>query len=112
MALTFLLDAGDVQNSLGVVLRVVFMLLCFGIITFVLFRHTDTSGLGGAFGAGNLSGEGAFGAKSHKVADRVIAWMCGLFLALALLIAHVTSRHAELDSGADQNANSTAEKTK
>jgi protein translocase SecG subunit len=94
----FLLAAGDSDglSLLRNALFVLFAILSCGIIIFVLFRHTDTQGLGGAFGAGAVGGEGAFGAKSHKVADKVIAWMCGIFLVLSLIIANVSSRHATL----------------
>lgn len=94
----FLLATAD-SDGLSLIrnaLFVMFAVLSCGIILFVLFRHTDTQGLGGAFGAGAVGGEGAFGAKSHKVADKVIAWMCGIFLVLSLIIANVSSRHASL----------------
>lgn len=97
---------GGLLGTLRSALFVLFALLSIGIILFVLFRHTDTSGLGGAFGAGGLSGEGAFGAKSHKVADKVIAWMCGIFVVLSLLIANISSQHATVE--VDTTVNNTS----
>jgi len=103
-------DAGG-MGFLRNVLFVMFAILSCGIILFVLFRHTDTQGLGGAFGAGAVGGEGAFGAKSHKVADKVIAWMCGIFLVLSLIIANVSSRHANLavDTTTPENTETTSQ---
>lgn len=92
---TLLATEGGLE-ALQMVLFFVFAVICVGIILFVLFRHTDSQGLGGAFGAGSVGGEGAFGAKSHKVADKVIAWMCGIFVVLSLILANVSSRHADV----------------
>lgn len=73
------------------------------IIIFVLFRQTDSQGLAGAFGGagGGGGGEGAFGAKTQKVADKVIAWMCGLFLVLSLLIATISTEKFSSTVGGD-----------
>lgn len=82
------LFAGELGGA-GLALAIAFILLSVLLIVFVLFRQTDSSGLGGAFGAASLSGEGAFGAKSGKVADSVISWMCLLFVVLSLLLARI-----------------------
>jgi|GEM_PF-4449512 len=89
-----LLDIAPVRSAL----TIVFVVLCLLIIVFVLFRHSDSSGLAAAFGGGGGGGggDGAFGAKSHKVVDKVVAYMCGFFVVLALLIAFVSSEQTSL----------------
>ncbi|NUQ35479.1 MAG: preprotein translocase subunit SecG [Planctomycetaceae bacterium] len=82
--------AGGLQEALNGVrsyLTIAFVALSIILILFVLFRQTDSTGLAAAFGGGGGTGEGAFGAKSQKVADKVIGWLCGLFIILSLLIA-------------------------
>ncbi len=99
-----LVAEGGLLGALQGILFIFFMLIAIGIILFVLFRHTDSAGLGGAFGGGAVGGEGAFGAKGHKVADKVIAWMCGLFVVLCLLLAHISSTQANLVADTDQGS--------
>lgn len=102
-----LLDIAQVRSAL----TIVFVALCLLIIVFVLFRQTDSSGLSAAFGGGGGGGggEGAFGAKSHKVVDKVIGWMCGFFVVLALLIAFVSSEQTSLGSPDDIPADTPSE---
>jgi len=96
-----LVAEGGALGALQNLLFLFFVVIAVGIILFVLFRHTDSAGLGGAFGGGAVGGEGAFGAKGHKVADKVIAWMCGLFVVLCLLLAHIASQPATVAADTD-----------
>ncbi|MCA8939310.1 MAG: preprotein translocase subunit SecG [Planctomycetes bacterium] len=79
-----ILLAGEAIRDL---LLYAFIALSLLIIVFVLFRQTDSQGLAAAFGGGSVGGEGAFGAKTQKVADGVIGWMCFLFVLFALILA-------------------------
>ena len=103
-------DPSDLKS----VFQVVFIILAVTLILFVLFRQTDSTGLAAAFGGGG-GGEGAFGAKTQKVADKVIAWMCGLFMVLALLIAYVSTTRISADvndANADKTNSSSSNDTK
>ena len=86
----YLADIAGVRSALSII----FIVLSLVMILFILFRQTDSTGLASAFGGGSVGGEGAFGAKGQKVADKVIAWMCGLFIILSLLIAYTASHSA------------------
>ena len=89
-------------------LSIAFIILAIALILFVLFRQTDSTGLAAAFGGGGGGGEGAFGAKTQKVADKVIAWMCGLFMVVALLIAYVSTTHiSDVNAANDDKSNAT-----
>lgn len=87
---------GAVQN----ILLGLFILLSLVLTIFVLFRQTDSSGLAAAFGGGSVGGDGAFGAKTQKVADKVIGWMCALFILLSLLLAALYSGRQLVNTGA------------
>ncbi len=95
LELSVLLETGGIAQWRGI-LSIFFIVLALLLIIFVLFRQTDSGGLSSAFGGGG--GDGAFGAKGHKVLDRVISWMCGLFIVLALLIAYVSKSGDYLSS--------------
>lgn len=110
MIMQHLVLAGAFSEALAPVRQVmivVFAVLCLALILFVLFRQADSTGLAAAFGGGG-SGEGAFGAHSQKVADKVIAWMCGLFIVLSLMIA--VAGTSQTDLGGKDKATDNTEK--
>ena len=72
----------EANAALLTVLGVVFVFNAIVLIVFVLFRQSDTGGVGAAFGGGD--GGGALGTKGQAVADKVIAFMGFTFVVLAL----------------------------
>jgi preprotein translocase subunit SecG len=71
------------NNGLMIALGVIFVINCVALLVFVLFRQSDSGGIGAAFGGGD--GGGAFGTKGQAVVDKVITFMGGTFIVLALV---------------------------
>ncbi|MBP9891071.1 MAG: preprotein translocase subunit SecG [Planctomycetes bacterium] len=86
----------EVNATLLTLLGIVFVLNAIVLIVFVLFRQSDTGGVGAAFGGGD--GGGALGTKGQAVADKVIAFMGFTFIVLALAYSLV-STGGRSDSG-------------
>ena len=86
----------EVNSTLLTLLGIVFVLNAIVLIVFVLFRQSDTGGVGAAFGGGD--GGGALGTKGQAVADKVIAFMGFTFVVLALAYSLV-STGGRSDSG-------------
>lgn len=80
---------GAVSNTLLVIMATLFVLNCVALIVFVLFRQSDTGGIGAAFGGGD--GGGAFGTKGQAVVDKVITFMGTTFVVLALVFSLVST---------------------
>lgn len=70
-------------------LGIIFVINCVALIIFVLFRQSDTGGIGAAFGGGD--GGGAFGTRGQAVVDRVIVFMGAAFIVLALVFNLVST---------------------
>jgi len=77
------------NTALLTLLGVVFVFNAIVLIVFVLFRQSDTGGVGAAFGGGD--GGGALGTKGQAVADKVIAFMGFTFIVLALAYSLVST---------------------
>lgn len=77
------------SNTLLILMASVFVLNCVALIVFVLFRQSDTGGIGAAFGGGE--GGGAFGTKGQAVVDKVITFMGATFVVLALVFSLVST---------------------
>lgn len=86
----------EVNAALLTILGIVFVLNAIVLIVFVLFRQSDSGGVGAAFGGGD--GGGALGTKGQAVADKVIAFMGFTFVVLALAYSLV-STGGRSDSG-------------
>ncbi|GIK52586.1 preprotein translocase subunit SecG [bacterium] len=82
----FLAEANPVLLTL---LGLAFVLNAILLIVFVLFRQSDTGGVGAAFGGGD--GGGALGTKGQAVLDRVVAFMGFTFVVLALAYSLVST---------------------
>jgi protein translocase SecG subunit len=83
-------------------LAVLFIVNCVAIIVFVLFRQSDSGGVGAAFGGGG-DGGGAFGAKGQAMVDKVLVFMGAMFIVLALIFnLHSTHDHVTNIEGIDQ----------
>lgn len=81
-------------------LGILFVVLCVALIVFVLFRQSDSGGIGAAFGGGD--GGGAFGTKGQAVVDKVITFMGATFIVLALVFNIVsTGAHKADTEGVD-----------
>lgn len=91
-----LAQASETGGAITTVLAILFVINCVMMIVFVLFRHSDSGGVGAAFGGGG-DGGGAFGAKGQAVVDKVLVFMGALFIVLAL----VFNLHSTQDSGID-----------
>lgn len=79
----------EVNAALLTILGIVFVLNAIVLIVFVLFRQSDSGGVGAAFGGGD--GGGALGTKGQAVADKVIAFMGFTFVVLALAYSLVST---------------------
>jgi protein translocase SecG subunit len=83
------------------ILGTIFMVNCIAMIVFVLFRQTDTGGVGAAFGGGD--GGGAFGTKGQSMVDKVLMFMGGTFIVLSLIFNLVSTQDRAIDmEGIDQ----------
>ena len=79
----------EVNTTLLTVLGVIFTINSVALIVFVLFRQSDSGGIGAAFGGGD--GGGAFGTKGQAVVDKVITFMGATFIVLALVFNLVST---------------------
>src|SRR5690606_8430511 len=87
--------------TLLTILAIVFVINAVALIVFVLFRQSDAGGIGAAFGGGE--GGGAFGTKGQAVVDKVITFMGGTFIVLALVFSLVSTGGTKSDQeGLDQ----------
>lgn len=77
------------SNTLLILMATLFVLNCVALVVFVLFRQSDTGGIGAAFGGGD--GGGAFGTKGQAVVDKVITFMGATFVVLALVFSLVST---------------------
>ncbi|MBX3474947.1 MAG: preprotein translocase subunit SecG [Planctomycetes bacterium] len=77
------------SNTLLIILATLFVLNCVAMIVFVLFRQSDSGGIGAAFGGGD--GGGAFGTKGQAVVDKVITFMGATFMVIALVFSLVST---------------------
>lgn len=81
------------SDPLLLVLGIVFIVNAIALIVFVLFRQSDSGGIGAAFGGGDSGG--AFGTKGQAVVDRVIGVMGALFVVLALVFSLLANSAAD-----------------
>lgn len=86
--MNFLAQSGP-DMTLLTTLGILFVILSVALIVFVLFRQSDSGGIGAAFGGGD--GGGTFGTKGQAVVDRVIAIMGATFIILALVFSLVST---------------------
>jgi len=77
------------NQTLLMLLGVIFVVNCVALMIFVLFRQSDAGGIGAAFGGGE--GGGAFGTKGQAVVDKVITFMGATFIILALVFSLVST---------------------
>jgi protein translocase SecG subunit len=93
----------EVSNTVILVLGTIFMINCVAMIVFVLFRQTDTGGVGAAFGGGD--GGGTFGTKGQAMVDRVLMFMGGSFIVFSLIFNLVsTQQERQVDTeGVEQH---------
>lgn len=97
-----LAQASGADSAITTILAILFVINCVAIIVFVLFRHSDSGGVGAAFGGGG-DGGGAFGAKGQAVVDKVLVFMGAMFIVLALVFnLHSTQDHVTDTTGIDQ----------
>jgi preprotein translocase subunit SecG len=97
--MNFLAQTGP-NPTLLTALGILFVVLCVTLIVFVLFRQSDSGGIGAAFGGGD--GGGAFGTKGQAVVDKVITFMGAMFIVLALVFNLVsTGAHKSTTTGVD-----------
>jgi preprotein translocase subunit SecG len=75
--------------TVNTILAVLFIVNCVIMIVFVLFRQSDSGGIGAAFGGGE--GGGAFGTKGQAVVDKVLTFMGATFIVLALVFNLVST---------------------
>lgn len=81
------------------VMAILFVALSLALIVFVLFRQSDSGGIGAAFGGGE--GGGAFGTKGQAVVDKVITFMGGAFIVLALIFNLLSTQGGLSTEGID-----------
>lgn len=79
----------EANPALLTVLGVIFTINSVALMVFVLFRQSDSGGIGAAFGGGD--GGGAFGTKGQAVVDKVITFMGATFIVLALVFNLVST---------------------
>ncbi len=84
------------SNAINVLLAVLFVVNCVAMIVFVLFRQSDSGGIGAAFGGGD--GGGAFGTKGQAVVDKVLTFMGASFIVLALVFNLVSTQGGRADT--------------
>jgi preprotein translocase subunit SecG len=82
--------------TLLTILAILFVINAVALIVFVLFRQSDAGGIGAAFGGGD--GGGAFGTKGQAVVDKVITFMGGTFIVLALVFSLVSTGGTKSDT--------------
>jgi len=74
------------MNIIGVVLLVVFVIVCLLIIALVLLQNEDGDGLGGLFAGGSNS---AFGSRSASVLTKATYVVVTLFFVTAFFLAFI-----------------------
>ncbi|MBX3460158.1 MAG: preprotein translocase subunit SecG [Planctomycetes bacterium] len=82
--------------AVNTLLAVLFIVNCVVMIVFVLFRQSDSGGIGAAFGGGD--GGGAFGTKGQAVVDKVLTFMGATFIVLALIFNLVSTSGGKTDT--------------
>lgn len=82
--------------AVNTLLAVLFIVNCVVMIVFVLFRQSDSGGIGAAFGGGD--GGGAFGTKGQAVVDKVLTFMGATFIVLALIFNLVSTSSGKDDT--------------
>ncbi|MHC4840738.1 MAG: preprotein translocase subunit SecG [Planctomycetota bacterium] len=70
---------------MNLLLGILFIINSVMLIVFVLFRQSDSGGIGAAFGGGDSGG--AFGTKGQAVVDKVITFMGASFMILSLVFS-------------------------
>ncbi|MDC1141784.1 preprotein translocase subunit SecG [Planctomycetota bacterium] len=70
---------------MNLLLGILFVINSVMLIVFVLFRQSDSGGIGAAFGGGDSGG--AFGTKGQAVVDKVITFMGASFMVLSLVFS-------------------------
>lgn len=89
------------QNTgLMITLGVIFVINAVALLVFILFRQSEAGGIGAAFGGGDSGG--AFGTKGQQVVDKVITFMGGTFIVLALVF-NLLSTSGSRGGGSDLN---------
>ncbi len=84
------------SSAVNLLLAVLFIINCVVLIVFVLFRQSDSGGIGAAFGGGD--GGGAFGTKGQAVVDKVLTFMGATFIVLALIFNIVSTQSHQADT--------------
>lgn len=74
------------MNIIGVVLLVVFVIVCLLIVALVLLQNEDGDGLGGLFAGGSNS---AFGSRSASVLTKATYVVVTLFFVTAFFLAFI-----------------------
>ena len=87
------------MGLIGVILLVIFVLVCIFLIALVLLQNSDGDGLGGLFGGGSNS---AFGSRSASVLTKVTYVTVFLFFLVAFFLALVN--RSPSDQGFEQEA--------
>ncbi|MCC7510073.1 MAG: preprotein translocase subunit SecG [Planctomycetes bacterium] len=87
---------GVASAAVNTLLAVLFIINCVVMIVFVLFRQSDSGGIGAAFGGGE--GGGAFGTKGQAVVDKVLTFMGATFIVLALVFNLVSTSGGKADT--------------
>lgn len=82
---------------MNTLLAVLFIINSVMLIVFVLFRQSDSGGIGAAFGGGD--GGGAFGTKGQAVVDKVITFMGASFMILSLVFSLYSNSGGVSDAG-------------
>ncbi len=77
------------NETLLMMLGVVFVVVAVTLIAFSMFRQSDGGGVGAAFGGGD--GGGALGTKGQQVVDKVIAFLGFCFIVLALAYSLIST---------------------
>ncbi|MEE9311117.1 MAG: preprotein translocase subunit SecG [Planctomycetota bacterium] len=94
---------------MNTLLAVLFIINSVMLIVFVLFRQSDSGGIGAAFGGGD--GGGAFGTKGQAVVDKVITFMGASFMILSLVFSLYSNSGGVSDAGIGGDDKSGVEKT-
>lgn len=97
------------MDLMTVLLPILFIINSVVLIVFVLFRQSDSGGIGAAFGGGDSGG--AFGTKGQAVVDKVITFMGASFMVLSLVFSLVSNSGSsdKAKFGKDKDADSSNE---
>ncbi|MBI1742461.1 preprotein translocase subunit SecG [Candidatus Acetothermia bacterium] len=81
------------MEFLRIPLQILFVLDAIGLVAIILFQMSRHSGMGGAFGAGGTYT--VFGREEEADPKRTAtAWMAGLFMLLAFVLAYLSQPKA------------------